>query len=642
MKIFFGLACSLSFAFGAMGANSPLFQLYDCIGERFLSVRPETVTDRILFSVDKTTRNNTDFYTLKLKSLGKEDRGLRLTASIPFSRKEAFFLGGPYRRERVVSGKIHSFLFGGFPTSQRGVGFSRYPLAGMTNSRNSVALAMDFSHPAFSRIEYDTDKERFSIHFEIGLIPEHPEAVVGFCVYEFRNRWGFRAALQKYYELFADDFKVRAREHGLCLPFAEPSRIAGLEDFGIRFREIIYDGKWDYEKMSPDLRAMPRIRKEVEYGNTRKIASFRYHEPGTFWLPLKADFPRTYESVLAYTRKLAEGGHPKARALFASGMKDADGRYHLSFSKEIWNNGCHWAISSLPGISSRDKLFNDDFHPGKLRSYQEDEGRILGGEFYDSMGGYMRDPLDFSRTNMAAAEYPLVYDSPTGRVAASFLLCHTEYAHVSTEAIHKAGKMTAANNVRNFMLARCFDVFVGEFYWKSASWKPMSPEEFFFIRAMTKGKPYTMFQKTAKKPLTAAETEHYMRYAVAYGIFPGFFSSRISGKNYFRSPELYEKDRPLFRKYIPICRKLSEAGWEPVTLVRASHPEILVERFGNSFFTVYNNTDKTQSFRLHFEDAAITSLRSWMTPDQTFSGEKGVFTLTLAPCGLQVFEVPEK
>ena len=31
-----------------------------------------------------------------------------------------------------------------------------------------------------------------------------------------------------------------------------------------------------------------------------------------------------------------------------------------------------------------------------------------------------------------------------------------------------------------------------------------------------------------------------------------------------------------------------------------------------------------------------------MTPDQTFSGEKGVFTLTLAPCGLQVFEVPEK
>lgn len=641
MKLFY-IVFSLLFTSGAFAAHTPFFQLYDCARERFISIRHETVADRIMFSVEKETRDNADFYTLKLKSLGKEDRGLRLTAFLPFARENACFLGGGYLRERAVPGKVHSFLFGGTPTSQKGVGFSRYPLAGITNGRTAVALAMDLSHPAFSRIEYDTDEERFSIHFEVGLIPEHPEAEVRFCVYEFRHDWGFRAALDRYYRLFPGDFEVRSRDQGLCLPFAEPSRIAGIDDFGIRYREIIYDGKWDYDRMSPDLRAMPRLRKEVEYGNRKNIASFRYHEPGTFWLPLKADFPRTYESALAYTKKLADSGHPQAKALFASGMKDADGRFHLSFSKEHWNNGCHWAISSLPGVQSEDKLYNVDFPREKLKSYQREDGSILAGEFYDSMGGYMRDPLDFSRSNMAAAKYPLVYDCLTGRVAASFLLCHTEYAGMSSGAIHEAGKMTAANNVRNFMLSRCFDVFVGEFYWKQASWKPMPPEGLFFIRAMTKGKPYTIFQKTAEKELSREEVQQYMRYAVAFGIFPGFFSDRVTGKNYFRSPGLYEQDRHLFRKYIPLCKKLSEAGWEPVTNVRADHPGILVERFGKSFFTVYNNTKELLAFTLRFEDRTIHRLKSWIAPETAFSGQNGIFEISLPGGGLQIFEVAEK
>ncbi len=625
-------------ASGALAAPIPFFAIYDYTGERLISIQPGGAADQIGLAIEKTERDGADFYAVKLCNLGKKDRALRLTAYIPFSRENAYFLGTPYVREKAVPGKVHSFLFGGNPTSDKAVGFSRYPFAGITDGTNSVAFALDLSKPALSRIEYDTNRECFAIQFELGIIPERPEAEVRFCVYEFQSNWGFRAILDKYYRLFPADFEVRSRDQGLCLAFAEPSKINNVEDFGIRYREATYEGRWNYDTNVLDLKAMPRIQKEVEYGNSKNIISFRYHEPGTFWVPLKDGFPRTYESALAYTEYLAKEGHPKAKALFESGMTNVDGKYQVAFSKQNWNNGCVWAISTLPG----EKLFNEWFSADKLESYRREDGRILAGEFYDSMGGYMRDPLDFRRSNMVTAAYPLVYDRLSGRLAASFQLCHAEYASRSSAAIHDAGKMTAANNVRNFMFSRCFDIFVGEMDWKHSSWKPASPEELFFIRAMTKGKPYTILQNTSFKKFNMEDIDRYMRRAVANGIFPGFFSDRSNGKNYFRTPELYEMARHLFKKYIPMCKKLSEAGWEPVTNAHTDRPEILVERFGKLFFTIYNDSEKTQTFTLRFDDEKIDRLISWITPEKTIAGKGGVFQLQLDAEELQIFELSEK
>jgi hypothetical protein len=49
---------------------------------------------------------------------------------------------------------------------------------------------------------------------------------------------------------------------------------------------------------------------------------------------------------------------------------------------------------------------------------------------------------------------------------------------------------------------------------------------------------------------------------------------------YFLHPELYERDRPLFVKYIPVIRALSSAGWEPITNATAN-PDGELERFGD-------------------------------------------------------------
>src|SRR5690606_23059559 len=101
-------------------------------------------------------------------------------------------------------------------------------------------------------------------------------------------------------------------------------------------------------------------------------------------------------------------------------------------------------------------------------------------------------------------------------------------------------------------------------------------------------KPYCFLMNTDFDRFPYELTERFMKRAVAYGFFPGFFSHNASEGHYFSRPALYERDRPLFKKYIPICTRLSQAGWMPITTVRPSDRRVVVERFGSDLFTVYN------------------------------------------------------
>ena len=89
-----------------------------------------------------------------------------------------------------------------------------------------------------------------------------------------------------------------------------------------------------------------------------------------------------------------------------------------------------------------------------------------------------------------------------------------------------------------------------------------------------------------------------------WGFFPGIASCGggigwgETIQRYFLHPELYERDRDLFKTYIPIIRQLSEAGWEPLTFAQSDNSSILIERFGNwtsqnLLFTLKNNTAST-------------------------------------------------
>jgi hypothetical protein len=75
-------------------------------------------------------------------------------------------------------------------------------------------------------------------------------------------------------------------------------------------------------------------------------------------------------------------------------------------------------------------------------------------------------------------------------------------------------------------------------------------------------------------------------------MFPGFFSQNASEGHYFSQPALYNRDRDLFRKYVPLCRTVAEAGWQPITRARCEDPKVWVERFGEKYLTVFNDSGR--------------------------------------------------
>ncbi len=106
------------------------------------------------------------------------------------------------------------------------------------------------------------------------------------------------------------------------------------------------------------------------------------------------------------------------------------------------------------------------------------------------------------------------------------------------------------------------DVMGTETDWNPGGrWRPMSDAELLYRRALCKGKPYCFLMNTDFEEFPHELVEKYMKRSLAYGMFPGFFSHNASQGHYFTRPELYDRDRPLFKKYVPLCKRVAEAGW---------------------------------------------------------------------------------
>ena len=159
--------------------------------------------------------------------------------------------------------------------------------------------------------------------------------------------------------------------------------------------------------------------------------------------------------------------------------------------------------------------------------------------------------------------------------------------------------MANATPDRLCWLAPLLDVLGTETDWNPrGKWRPMSDAELLYRRALCKGKPFCFLMNTEFEKFSHELVEKYMKRSLAYGMFPGFFSHNASEGHYFTRPELYDRDRPLFSKYVPLCKLVAEAGWEPITLARSGDEHVHIERFGDRgtrYLTVFNDSPEHRS-----------------------------------------------
>jgi hypothetical protein len=166
----------------------------------------------------------------------------------------------------------------------------------------------------------------------------------------------------------------------------------------------------------------------------------------------------------------------------------------------------------------------------------------------------------------------------------------------------------------------------------------MDDAELLYRRALCKGKPYCFLMNTRFEDFSHELVERYMKRALAYGMFPGFFSHNASEGHYFTRPELYNRDRPLFQKYVPLCRRVAEAGWEPITRATSSDQHVYVERFGDRLLTVLNDSAEQRTVTVRCELPDVHGGRE-LVSGRELDAPDGTFTLELGPEDVAVIEV---
>ncbi|MFH1717668.1 MAG: hypothetical protein ABIF19_09980 [Planctomycetota bacterium] len=560
------------------------------------------------------------FFDVTICDTTGEDRAVTLVYAIPVPAQECLWLQDPRQSSPVVPGR--EYVTAGRSSAGANGRLSRFPFAAVAANGRGVGLGIDMAQPAFFRVGYNAGTGELFIAYDIGLAPEKPKARLRFCKFNFDPKWGFRAALAQYYEIFPDQFRGRTQEQGLWMPFAKISDVNDWQDFGFKFKEGNNETAWD-----------------DEHG----MITFRYTEPMTWWMRMPKDMPRTLEAALAEARRFAdEKADPRAKALFTSGFHDRKGQFPAQMQDTPWCDGAVWSINSMPNVAGDVTDFKNEWNP-ELREklYGPQAKGNLDGEYIDSSEGYVTEELDFRREHFAVAETPLTFSFDTRQVAILRGLIVFEYIRAIAQDVHSMDKLMMANSTpyRLCWLVPLLDVVGTETDWnQNRTWRPMSDDDLLYRRSLCKGKPYCFLMNTPFENFSHELVEKYMKRSLAYGVFPGFFSHNASQGHYFTRPELYERDRDLFKKYVSLCKLVAEAGWEPVTLARSNDDHVYVERFGDKFLTVFNDSAESRTATITLERKAPGASRE-LVGNKTIEWQGGQTNITLDGEDVAVIEM---
>ena len=504
------------------------------------------------------------------------------------------------RHHRVLQGRdefqnVQSVDWGATGT------MSLYPLASVDNGGSGIALAIDMAYPAQYRIGYHAGTRQFFIAYDLGLVPDTTRfpsrAKLRFVVFRYDGQWGFRAAFAKLQRIFPDYFAVKCKTQGLWMPFTDVSTVRGWEDFGFRFHEGNNNVAWD---------------------DAHDILSFRYTEPMTWWMRMEKSLPRTREAAVAERDRLLREDKGETRRLAQvsvnAAMYDDQDQPGMLFQDAPWCNGAIWSLNPNPHLPGELNGATVHWSPQiKSRLYGPEAKGRLDGEYLDSLEGYVTSELNFRREHFRDTTVPLTFSSDSKIPSLCKGLAVFEFTKWIADDVHSMGKLMFANGVpfRFTFLCPWLDVMGTETDWLdgNGNYRPSSEAQMNLCRTMSGAKPYLLLMNTDYDKLGTNLVERYFQRALFYGMWPGMFSHNAADNPYWGNPKWYDRDRPLFRKYMPIVHQVAEVGWEPVTFAVSENPKVLVERYGGSgsamFLTVFNDSDVPQSTILRLDAAHL-------------------------------------
>lgn len=271
----------------------------------------------------------------------------------------------------------------------------------------------------------------------------------------------------------------------------------------------------------------------------------------------------------------------------------------------------------------------------------------VDGTYIDSleMGASM---LDFDRKHWLAADEPLVFTTDEGLPVEMLMFATYDFIKDVSDKMHAQGRTIFANSAlhRFAQPAAVLDLMGTETNWHSGgNWTPMRDADCNFKRAMCHQRPYLLLQNTVFEDFPVEMVERYMKRAIFYGMFPSFFSHNAADATYWTRPDIYNRDRHLFKQYLPVAQKIAAAGWEPLTHATTGNDKVYIERWGRGndiYFTLFNDSDTQQQYTLQIEAKGLGLKQvkglEVLVGDKAVEG-KATVSETLAPEDLRVFRI---
>lgn len=510
-----------------------------------------------------------------LSNLVEGDRALSVYFALPVAMTAGWWWSSP--RDRVaLDQSVESATLSDVAWGARNL-VSQYPLATVSGAEGALTLSLPPDRYRPCRFIHNRVTRQFYAVFDVGISPttaNFPQSVtLELWLQRSDPAWGLRSGLAGYHALFPQSFRRNFTNEGIWVAFADIRNIPNLQDFSVAYHEIGYD---------------PAV---VKADDALSIPSFRYSsEPWSYWMTMPTNIPNTsYAPVYNFLSAQSTQGKPMATATLNSGVRDPAGNLEFFKAAEPWcPYGAAFYLNPSPFITNPAyavSKFSSEWNDTARAVYQHPEKGVLDGEYIDSFSSYGA-VADYATNHHRHTTFPLTYTREDARLMTPLLFGSLEMSRAIGADVHTLGKPFIGNSVFVWPYLPVgiglFDFGGSEVNWFDATggFVPPSDSALLYARSLSAQRPYGYLLNTDFTKLTHASMETYMRMCAFYAIYPSAFSVDASNGNYFQQPTLYERDRSLFKKYVPIVRALSVAGWSPVTGARGSESRVGLERYG--------------------------------------------------------------
>ena len=463
---------------------------------------------------------------------------------------------------------------------------SAYPFCSLTSDTVGLSLTVPMDCPRIYRLTYNSDLHALYVACDLGLVKDTvnfpSRADFRFSLSWHEPRWGMRAAVRKYYDRHPEFFTRRLKTGGVWMPFGDISQVKDWQDFGFAY---------DENSATP-----------LQFDNDNGIAAFRYIEPMTYWLPMAKEAPRTYEGALGVLRQNLAGDKAEekrwAQVTLRAGVFTHDQQYDLSLQNQAWCDGAVFTLNPDPNLPEDADCPVNKGHLGYSldwagKGLMQATGPRLDGIYLDSLPNW-GEVLNWRRDHWRSVTVPLTFDPVRKEPVLLQMFSTWQYADWIARDVHARGGVMHGNGGALWAFFPALLDVTGQETGGILDQGTMA-----MARTLLRDKPYSPLLNTQFSKLPADYHDSYFHRSLLWDIFPSYFDGDYmqDGKwvigRFFDKPELYEHVRPLYRKFIPILRRLFAAGWEPVTEARAEPAGVRVERYGpqpggETLLAVYN------------------------------------------------------